>query len=210
MIIDRVVESMVYIYTLSDPRDGLIRYVGKTNNIIDRLYNHIGDINKNVKTHKTNWLKSLYYDNLRPIIQVIDFVPVNEWQFWETFWIHQLTTWGFSLTNHKEGGQGLTKANKTSFKKGIKVWNKGLKGRKLKPNKNVFQYSALTGEFIKWWNTAKEASINLNINEDGIGNCARGLSAVSGGYIWTYIRVPKVTSITYEGRTNNKLKNNLK
>ncbi len=97
----------------------------------------------------------------------------------------------------------------TQFKDGHVAWNKGKKG-KLKPDKNVHQYSAITGEFIKTWNTARIAANELKCNEEGIGQCARGKFKSSGGYIWSYIKLDNVKPIKYKGRTNNKIKNNLK
>lgn len=82
--------------------------------------------------------------------------------------------------------------NKGTFKKGIKVWNKGIIGIKLKPDKNVFQYSAYTGEFIKEWKTAKEASLSLLINETGIGHVCRGTAKSAGGFIWKYYKQQKI------------------
>lgn len=41
---------------------------------------------------------------LKPIIEIIDEVPVSEWEFWEIYWISQFKTWGFDLTNGTEGG----------------------------------------------------------------------------------------------------------
>ena len=79
-----------------------------------------------------------------------------------------------------------------SFKDGSIPWNKGLKGKKLKPDKNVFQYSIYTGEFIKKWNTAKEAGESLNINFSSIGHCCRGANKSSGGYMWRYYQQDKI------------------
>lgn len=81
---------------------------------------------------------------------------------------------------------------KTQFKKGESAWNKGLKGRKLKPDKNVHQYDPSTGNFIRTWNTAKEASIELNCNAEGIGQCARDKAKSAGGYIWKYYKKDKI------------------
>ena len=39
---------------------------------------------------------------------------------------------------------------------------------------------------IRKWNTAKEAGNTLNINIEGIGQCARGNSKSCGGYYWNY------------------------
>jgi hypothetical protein len=81
------------------------------------------------------------------------------------------------------------------FKTGNKSWNNGLTGIKLKPNMNVYQYCPHTGVFIKQWITAKEASIELCINELSIGQCCRGKYKSSGGYIWSYEKKDSVESI---------------
>ena len=45
-----------YIYTLTDPRDNTIKYIGKTNDIEKRLYRHLTEKNNNSK--KSNWIKN--------------------------------------------------------------------------------------------------------------------------------------------------------
>jgi len=107
-----------------------------------------------------------------------------------------------ALDNSNKGGK------ETQFDEGHTPWNKGT-NIKLKGDKHVFQYSAKTGEFIKEWNTAKEASIALNCNEEGIGQCARNNAKTAGGYIWKYI-LTVVTPITYNKQTNNYVINKLK
>jgi hypothetical protein len=129
------------------------------------------------------WLKKEDYDKLTPenIKNIVD----------------------KAFDNSKKGGK------ETQFKKGHSAWNKGKKG-KLKPDKNVHQYSAITGEFIKTWKTAKIASIELECNAESIGQCARGTNKTAGGYIWSYIKLEKIKPIRYKGKTNNKIKNKLK
>ena len=112
------------IYTLTDPITNEIRYVGKANNVSKRYYKHCRLTDKN--THKNNWINKLLKKNLKPIVDIIDVVPINEWVFWETYWISQIRAWGFDLTNSTDGGDGYTFGNRTSFKKGQKAWNKGL------------------------------------------------------------------------------------
>lgn len=92
---------MNYIYILSDPETLEPRYVGKTTNIKIRFRRHIKDMNKK-NTYLYTWVRTLK-DN--PIIEVIDEVE-NNWQFWKQFWISQLKTWGFKLTNLTIGGDG--------------------------------------------------------------------------------------------------------
>lgn len=119
-----------YIYILSDPETQEIRYVGKTNNIKSRYKAHLNK-RHNIKSHKRNWIDSLLKKNLKPILEVIDVVPINEWIFWEQYWISQIKTWGFNLVNHTNGGDGLTHSNKTSFKKGNVSWNTGTRFTKI-------------------------------------------------------------------------------
>jgi hypothetical protein len=227
-----------YIYILKDPIDNSIRYVGKSNDPKRRLYHHCSP-SRFKNTHKCNWIKLLKRNGLRPLLEVIEEVPVSVWKIREKFWIKYYIELGFDLTNTTTGGDGLSFGNSTSFKKGNnswnegtanikkckacgakyksaksynkyscskkcskviysksensgkfnkgkKPWNTGLKGLKLKPNKNVHQYTKDKNTFIKTWATAKKASLDLKINEEGIGQCARGKSKSSGGYWWTY------------------------
>lgn len=242
-----------YIYTLSDPITKEIRYIGKANNLKERYKNHINDA-RDIGTHKRNWINSLKKKDLKPEIEVLDYVEISKWQYWETFWINQFNVWGFNLLNYTDGGDGSTFGNKSSFKKGHKpwnnekgnkficeecsiefkappaskrrfcshncnsinkrknlnsgnfkkgsvVWNKGLKGRKLKPDKNVYQYSAYTGEFIKKWNTAKSAAEFLGCNMSGICQCCNNRAKSAGGFIWKYFEKEKIEIIS-----NAKLK----
>lgn len=55
----------------------------------------------------------------------------------------------------------------------------------LRKTKKIIQYD-LDGNFIKTWDSIKEASVNLNINACGILNCCKKRSKKSGGYIWRY------------------------
>lgn len=105
------------IYTLSDPETNEIRYVGKTNNISQRYRAHLNKARKH-QTHKKNWIESLKNKKLKPILKIIDIVPIEDWIFWEKYWISQIKTWGFNLVNHTGGGDGCTFGNQTSFKIG--------------------------------------------------------------------------------------------
>ena len=112
------------IYTLTDPITNQIRYVGKANNVSQRYKAHLNRARKH-QTHKKNWLELLRRKKVKPILDIIDVVPLDDWQFWETYWISQIKTWGFDLVNHTGGGDGATFANQTSFSKGNKPWNSG-------------------------------------------------------------------------------------
>lgn len=95
-----------YIYILVGDNDE-IRYVGKTMYPNQRLYSHIKE-SKGVKNnHKINWIKKLLSENKKPKMVLIDEVD-GDWQFWEKYWIDQIKSWGFKLTNQTSGGEGLS------------------------------------------------------------------------------------------------------
>ena len=110
------------IYILIDPENQQVRYVGKANNISERYKAHLNRARKH-QIHKLNWINSLRKKGLKPIIKVIDVVPINDWVFWETYWIAQFKSWGFKLINYTNGGDGATFGNQTSFKKGSVAFN---------------------------------------------------------------------------------------
>lgn len=65
------------IYILIDPITNMIRYVGKTNNINQRFKAHLNFARKH-QLHKRNWIMNLKNKGLRPIVEIIDVVPINE------------------------------------------------------------------------------------------------------------------------------------
>lgn len=93
-----------FIYTLSDPISGEIRYIGKANNPKKRVLDHIKEGKTINKSHKISWVKSLLNKGLFPIVEILDEVPISEWEFWEQYWISQFKAWNFNLTNISPGG----------------------------------------------------------------------------------------------------------
>ena len=112
------VHNVTYIYELIDPRNNQTRYIGKSNNPKERLTGHCVPVRLISNTHKTNWIKSLLKLGLRPILNVIDEVPLIEWQFWEVYYISLYKSWGFKLTNGSDGGEGSTNDIKKGKPKG--------------------------------------------------------------------------------------------
>ncbi len=98
--------SVTYIYTLSDPLTGEVRYVGKTTNLKQRFENHLRE-RKN--THKINWIKSLAAQGLKPELlelEVVESGDESDWQSAEKFWISYLRFLGCRLCNLVDGGIG--------------------------------------------------------------------------------------------------------
>lgn len=96
-----------YIYTLSDPRTGQVRYVGKTFDLRGRLYQHLHDVVRGVNTKKTAWIKSLLKLGFKPLIESVETYPdscVSDWEEAERFWIETFSFYGFKLVNLDSGG----------------------------------------------------------------------------------------------------------
>lgn len=98
-------ENKVFIYALVDPRDGSVRYVGKTKSVKHRLKNHK---NENGCLRKNRWIALLKSFGLVPEIIVLEEVFESVWQDKEKWWIKHHKDLGCDLTNLTSGGEGLS------------------------------------------------------------------------------------------------------
>ncbi len=120
--------SLVSIYALIDPRDGRIRYVGKSVNPKKRLRAHLRDCPL-ARTHRECWLKGLVDAGLRPQLIILEECEEALWIEREQFWIaHQLAQ-GCDLTNRTIGGDGLRDPSDETRAKISSGVSKALKGR---------------------------------------------------------------------------------
>jgi len=92
-----------YIYSLIDPRDGSVRYIGKANNIDKRLYGHIKDCNRR-KTPVSCWVKKLLGMELTPSIKEVLKVKMDKWELAERIIIEQHRRKCTNLLNLADGG----------------------------------------------------------------------------------------------------------
>lgn len=174
--------------------DDVPLYIGKSNRVQGRMGHH----------------KKKFGENIT--LEIIDKVPINEWKFWESYWIEQFKNWGFNLKNKNKGGGGATKQN-FSIERGKKIskahlgMSKSHKGKsfskehkakikatrgflKNRPNtwqtKPVLQYD-LEGNFIKEFASQIEAQYIMGKpKSDGIGAVCRGKQKTAYGYKWKF------------------------
>lgn len=182
--------NTTFIYTLSDPVTYQVRYVGKSNNPLSRYRSHYYKC-ENESQHKRNWINSIKKSGLKPILDIVDEIPISEWKFWETYWIQQFKVWGFKLTNSTLGGDGLTKGNQTSFQKNSIPWNKNKSGYTSSKAQAVLQYTK-DGEFIKEFRTCKDAAIEFGCIEENIRRACVGKSKSAKGFKWKYKNMIKL------------------
>ncbi len=187
------------IYVLIDPITNMVRYVGKANNVTQRYRAHLNRARKH-QIHKKNWIEQLKKIGLKPIIEVIDEVPIKEWIFWETYWISQMRTWGYDLINYTNGGDGCTFGNQTSFKKGHKSWlgkthteetkkligkNNYFKGKPAFNRKSIIQLT-LSGDFIKEWEYIELAAIETKSSKTKIVAVCKEKRKTHNNFKWKY------------------------
>lgn len=97
---------MSFIYALTDPRVGSVRYVGKTKRKLEsRLSQHLYLCSKR-RNRLYNWLLSLKRDGVRPVIAQLQTCEGEDWRGAERQWIAHFKALGANLVNSSEGGQG--------------------------------------------------------------------------------------------------------
>lgn len=216
---------MIYFYTLSDPRTpDVIRYIGKTKSPLNRrLSGHISStkrafLDKGTRNYNMNWIKSLLDLGLKPLILEIDSIECEEdskeWIIFEKYWISQFKSWGFSLTNLTDGGDGnqnqyfskesiekraekirgiprpqevrdqISESNKGKPKSAEHIKNTR-EGIIKKQGRAVNQYS-LQGEFIREWRCMSEAADYYNVDRSSLMRCCQGKFKKSAGFVWKY------------------------
>lgn len=117
---------MNYIYGLIDPRDNLVRYVGKTKTPERRLKEHLGSSSLKYNTYKNSWLKKLISLELVPIFKIIEECDDDNWQEREIYWIaYYRKLLGDKLTNTTDGGDGLNNPS-LEVRQKISEANKGM------------------------------------------------------------------------------------
>lgn len=95
-----------YIYFLCDPRDRVVRYVGKTENPEVRLRTHVNHCYDSI-TKRNCWIRGLLQEGIKPEMVVFFEVPIlKSHELYERFFIAAAKTFGFNLTNMAEGGLG--------------------------------------------------------------------------------------------------------
>lgn len=208
--------KFTFIYSLSDPISGQVRYIGKSDRIDKRLNEHIRESYKK-KNYRDKWINSLISKGAHPVLEILDEVESNQWQYWEKYWISQFKIWGFKLVNSTDGGEGnnnqiftLETRKKLSEKfsgEGNPFFNKkhSDETKKILKHKRQFQktnFSKLLesnknkrkpviqydkyGNIIKEWEYVLEAATKLGLIASHISSVCNKKRKSCGGYIWKF------------------------
>jgi predicted GIY-YIG superfamily endonuclease len=103
------VKTIIYIYTLNDPTNNNVYYVGKTNNPKNRYKQHVYEAkHTRKKTKLYQWMGQLLKNGQKPIMDIIDEVEVEQWESTEQLHINNHKNNGH-LLNMTEGGLTFAK-----------------------------------------------------------------------------------------------------
>jgi NUMOD3 motif len=99
-----------FVYALSDPRTGAIRYVGKAQGYLNsRFRRHLWEARATARhTHKLAWLRQLQAAGLEPTLTILQELPSHTGLAEaECAWILRLQAEGAPLVNATPGGEGM-------------------------------------------------------------------------------------------------------
>lgn len=178
-----------YIYTLEHPITKDIRYIGQSINPINRLSNHLATSTKNRNTRTHKWILSLINQGLKPVMHILDTSDTNNIDQLEMYWISQLKSWNFNLTNHELGGKScimVSAETKLTLSNSLKQFYKSdkgiesLKNRKLESSRrggvkrNTCNKKVINNSNGQIFNCIRDAAKELGISYQYLGQCLLG------------------------------------
>lgn len=165
--------ALFYFYVLKDPRDGLIKYVGRTVDKKNRFRNHIYESKKNNRTKKERWIVSLLRRNLKPEMEVFFELEcsLNEAIELEKIFVLNYSK-KYELKNMPDNYLGAV-----------------LTGTK------VYQYDLITRELLGEFANASQASLLTGVKDSNIGRCCKNQNGygtkTAGGFFWSFEKFDK-------------------
>jgi hypothetical protein len=89
-----------HVYTLSDPRNGAVRYVGCSGDAERRLKGHCSEARRDEdKSPKSLWIRELMNESLLPVVKVIESGRGDSWYSAESRWTTHFLDEGCDLVN---------------------------------------------------------------------------------------------------------------
>lgn len=100
---------ITYIYGLYCPVANEIRYVGKSDDPVNRFYSHVSAAKGRYYEHHTcRWLRKILSAGHMPRLVYLQEVAEGDcWKEAERFWVSKAIQLGWKITNSTEGGDGV-------------------------------------------------------------------------------------------------------
>ena len=153
-----------FIYALMDPRDGAVKYIGKTINLKSRMQSHQNGIGK---FRLGAWLSGLKRKGLYCRYVVLEEYEGEGWELRERYWIGYYRDLGADICNLSNGGEGQV-GRKLSAESCQKLRD-AFKGRPIPQEMRECISKSLTGKVQSPETVAKRlATINERRAEAGL------------------------------------------
>lgn len=165
-----VKNDKVFIYALIDPVSNSVRYIGKTENLYKRYYQHLQELQDSKKSsyHSKNWIRLLFSQGLAPKIDILELCTKSNWAEKEMYWIDFYKKIGANLTNMTLGGEGGGMLGKAS------------------PSRLPVSVYNLQGELLKYCKSLCEAEKFTGIHTGKISQVCRKKRHSAGGFVFRY------------------------
>lgn len=129
----RMLSRTCDMYALLDPDSEEVRYVGRSVNAHQRYFQHIAKAKSDKRqNYCMTWIRSLLRQERKPLLVLLQTVPLVEWAECERFWISYFTRLGYQLTNANDGGYGPWQISESTRAR-ISAAAKGNRGRTGQP-----------------------------------------------------------------------------
>lgn len=167
-------------------------YIGSSKNLYVRLKEYHNSLKKG--NHYNLFLQRLYnkYGEIAFKYDILEYC--DNYIEREGFYIRSLSP----KINVEQDPTCKVKSQSTKDKIGKAMLGK-LAGSKNPAARIVYQYN-LAGDFIKEFSCATEAAKAVNGNDTAIGVAANGKIKSSAGYLWSRVKVDKITPLTSRNR----------
>jgi hypothetical protein len=180
-----------HIYFLCDKKDGIPRYVGKTDNPKKRFNSHKRESLNNRRgrsSHKQHWINNVYKNGSSIEMVLIDQIigdgspSSGDWRWLEEYWGTQMTQWGFPIIFDGGWGHGGQRRKRTiEEKKQIRQIQSELSGRKT----YVYEiYEKKKYEFPS--NNEAMRFINENVKNSRVSYNGNNDTMIDGKYLFSY------------------------
>ena len=121
----KLANRLVFIYGISDPLVGKIRYIGRSINSQARLNQHMADARRGKKTALCDWIRKLLAAGRTPEVMGIARTDEANWHCTERAFIVTYRRAGIPLLNHAIGGRGavqerLSIEHRAAISRGLK------------------------------------------------------------------------------------------
>ena len=163
--------SECVVYTITDPRDYLVKYIGITTNPKNRFCKHRSDKQGKEGILKRNWILKIKKEGLEPIISIIDEGSVEYCQKAETAYIKLYMSFGGKLKNKAKNGflfrhTKETKKKISDSKKGKPLTEKQREALKTRKPSHSWKGKKFTEQHLK----------NMSIARKGIPSKYKGVT----------------------------------